>query len=108
DLPAPERMAKSLLAMLNFGVLDRDSFQAQFGCSLDQAFGPALAFALDQGWLEDRGTHLGVPPGRFGELPRVRALFYAPPACASVEQEGSRLPILARDAHKAEEERSAS
>jgi oxygen-independent coproporphyrinogen III oxidase len=95
DLPLPERMAKSLLAMLNFGVLDRRHFEAQFGVTLDAAFPDALELALSEGWLEDRGTHLGVRPGRFGELPRIRALFYSSDAAAWVEREGKRLPILA-------------
>jgi oxygen-independent coproporphyrinogen III oxidase len=95
DLPPSERMAKSVLAMLNFGVLDRRHFEAQFGRTLDQAFPDALEFAVREGWLEDRGSHLGVRPGRFGELPILRALFYSPEAALWVERDGKRLPILA-------------
>lgn len=93
-LPPAERMAKSLLAMLNFGVLDRASFAEQFGVSLDEAFAPALAYALREGWLDDRGERLGVRPGRFDALPQLRALLYSEDAIAWVVREGRRLPIL--------------
>jgi hypothetical protein len=55
-LPASERMAKSVLAMLNFGVIDRRSFINQFGCAVDEVFAAAIAFAVEEGWLEDRGS----------------------------------------------------
>jgi len=94
DLPPAERMAKSLLAMLNFGVLDRSHFQAQFGVTLDAAYPEALEFALTQGWIEDRGALFGVRPGRFDVMPQIRSLFYSSEAVSWVEREGKRLPIL--------------
>lgn len=92
-LPAAERMAKSTLAMLNFGVLDRPAFAAQFGVALDDAFAPALAHAAREGWLDDHGDRLALRPGRFDVLPRLRALFYSDDAIAWVERELHRLPI---------------
>jgi oxygen-independent coproporphyrinogen-3 oxidase len=92
-LPASERMAKSVLAMLNFGVIDRRSFINQFGCAVDEVFAAAIAFAVEEGWLEDRGERLAVACGRFDAMPRIRALFYSAPAIAWVRGAG-RLPLL--------------
>lgn len=94
ELPLAERMAKSTLAMLNFGVLDRAAFAQQFGRALDDAFAPALAHAAREGWLDDRGDVLGLRPGRFDVLPRLRALLYAPDAIAWVARDARRLPLV--------------
>lgn len=93
-LPAAERMAKAVLAMLNFGVIDRASFFEQFGCAVDSVFAPAVEHALAQGWLEDRGGQLGVVAGRFEALPVIRGLFYSRAAIEWVERSGRRLPLL--------------
>jgi oxygen-independent coproporphyrinogen-3 oxidase len=93
-LPVAERMAKSALAMLNFGVLDRTAFHEQFGCALDEAFGPALAYAAGEGWIEDRGGQIGIRAGCFDALPRLRALLYSPEAIGWVEREARRLPVV--------------
>jgi oxygen-independent coproporphyrinogen-3 oxidase len=93
-LPPAERMAKSTLAMLHFGVLDRAAFAAQFGVALDDAFAPALAHAVREGWLEDRGDHLALRPGRFDVLPLLRALFYSVDAFAWIAREARLLPIV--------------
>lgn len=93
-LPEAERVAKAALAALNFGVLDRPSFAAQFGRSLDAACGPALDHALRAGWLDDRGDHLSVRAGRFDALPQLRALFYSDDAIAWVLRDGRRLPLF--------------
>lgn len=93
-LPEAERVAKSVLAALNFGVIERQSFAAQFGRSIDEICAPALAHALRAGWLDDRGDRLCVRPGRFDALPQLRALFYSEDAIAWVLREGRRLPIL--------------
>lgn len=102
-LPPAERMAKSLLAMLNFGVLDRAAFAEQFGVSLDEAFAPALAHATEAGWIEDRGAQIGVRPGRFDALPRLRALFYSAEAIRWVAREARRLPFFQASASVAAE-----
>jgi oxygen-independent coproporphyrinogen-3 oxidase len=94
DLPLPERMAKSVLAMLNFGVVHRKFFEMQFGMTLEAAFPHALDVAISQGFLEDHGPLLGVAPGRFAAMPKIRALFYSVEAMNWVEREGKRLPIL--------------
>lgn len=94
DLPAEERMAKSILAMLNFGVIHRDYFQQQFGVTLDSVFLKVLETILERGWLEDFGAFLGVVPGHFAELPQIRALFYSIAGMDWVEGEGKRLPIF--------------
>lgn len=93
-LPAEERMAKALLASLNFGVIDRASFAAQFGRSFDAVFAAAAAFAVDAGWLDDQGDRLVLRPGRFDALPRVRSLFYSDAAIDWVERSGRHLPIV--------------
>ncbi len=94
DLPPAERMAKSVLAMLNFGMIQRRFFEAQFGMTLDAAFPRALEVATSEGWLEDHGLFFCVAPGRFSVMPKIRALFYSVEAMDWVEREGKRLPIL--------------
>jgi len=94
DLPAEERMAKSILAMLNFGVIHRDYFREQFGVTLDSAFPQALQTLFERGWLEDFGSFLGVAPGHFAEMPRIRALFYSVQGMNWVERQGKGLPIF--------------
>jgi len=93
DLPPAERMAKSVLAMLNFGMIQRNFFESQFGMTLDAAFPRALDVAISNGWLEDHGSFLGVTPGRFSVMPNIRALFYSVEAMNWVERESKRLPI---------------
>jgi len=93
-LPAAERMAKAVLAMLNFGVIDRASFIKQFGCAVDSVFAPAIELALARGWLADRGEQLAVGSGRFDVLPVLRGLFYSREAIAWVERSGRGLPLL--------------
>jgi len=93
-LPPAERMAKSVLAMLNFGVLHREHFATQFGTTIDAAFPRALDVAIAEGWLEDRGPTLGVVSGRFEIMPKLRALFYSVEAMSWLEREGKRLPIF--------------
>jgi len=92
-LPASERMAKSALAMLNFGVIDRRSFADQFGVAVDDAFAAAIGFAVVEGWLVDRGARLAVADGRFDAMPRIRALFYSAAAIGWVRGAG-RLPLF--------------
>jgi oxygen-independent coproporphyrinogen III oxidase len=94
DLPAEERMAKSVLAMLNFGVIHREYFAQQFGVMIDDVFRRALDVALARGWLEDSGAYLGVTSGRFADMPSIRALFYSVEAMNWVEREGKRLPLF--------------
>jgi oxygen-independent coproporphyrinogen-3 oxidase len=94
DLPHAERMAKSVLAMLNFGMIHREHFELQFGVTLDAAFPYAIATAISEGWLEDNGLFLGVVSGRFAEMPKIRALFYSVEAMDWVERESKRLPIF--------------
>lgn len=95
DLPPEERMAKSVLAMLNFGVIRRDYFQQQFGVTLDSAFSAALDAALEREWLVDDGINLRVAPGRFAQLPSIRALFYSVAGMNWVERNGQeRLPLM--------------
>ncbi len=81
-LPAEERMAKYLLLSLSFGVLDPWRFRRCFGVGLEDAHGPALAYALEQGWLSRVGEAYGITPGAFGHLPKVRSLFYSEDAIA--------------------------
>lgn len=83
-LPAEERMAKYVLLSLSFGVLDARRFARAFhGVSLEAAFPDALHTAVERGWLRaplpGQSTYT-VAPGAFGNLPQVRALFYAPGA----------------------------
>lgn len=94
DLPAEERMAKSVLAMLNFGIVHRDYFQHQFGVSIDSVFSEALETAMARTWLEDCGAFFRVVSGRFAEMPKIRALFYSFQGMNWVEQEGKRLPMF--------------
>lgn len=94
DLPEEERMAKSVLAMLNFGVIRRDYFQQQFGETLDSAFPGALEAAISRGWLSDDGSMLRVASGRFAQMPSIRALFYSVKGMNWVEQEGKRLLLF--------------
>jgi oxygen-independent coproporphyrinogen III oxidase len=81
-LPADERMAKYLLLSLSFGALDPGRFRRCFGVELKDSFGPALTYALGQGWLTRSGEVFGITPGAFRHLPKVRSLFYSEAAVA--------------------------
>lgn len=93
ELPREERVAKQVLLSLSFGRLDPRRFEAAHGVSLDRACGPAVARALERGWLErHEGGELRVAPGQFGALPQLRSLFYTERAVAWLGRHGPALP----------------
>src|SRR5262249_4407320 len=85
-LPEEEAMAKYLLSSLSFGILDSERFLARFGQDLTARFGPALGYAVDQGWLRRAGRGFGIMPGTFAFMPQVRSLFYSVAAVDWIEQ----------------------
>ena len=85
-LPEDEVMAKYLLSSLSFGILDPERFQTCFGQDLTVLFGPALSYAMEQGWLRREGSVFGIVPGAFRFLPQIRSLFYSAAATAWVEE----------------------
>jgi oxygen-independent coproporphyrinogen-3 oxidase len=85
-LPEEEAMAKYLLSSLSFGILDSERFLVRFGQDLTARFGPALSYAVDQGWLRRAGSGFGIVPGAFAFMPQVRSLFYSAAAVEWIEQ----------------------
>jgi oxygen-independent coproporphyrinogen-3 oxidase len=81
-LPMHELMAKQLLLSLNFGTIDATLFAHRFGQTLEDAHGPALAFAVEQNWLVKTATGYSVAHGHFRDMPLIRSLFYTPAAIA--------------------------
>ncbi len=81
-LPVEHVMAKYVLLALSYGSIDEARFQRRFGVSFSGSFAAELA------WLEARSllrrAHDGweLVPGRFAELPRIRAAFFPDDAAA--------------------------
>lgn len=76
-LPDAERMAKYLLLSLSFGVIDPQRFQKVFNQELHNCFAAELELAQDQHWLEKSGSLYHIGAGHFGDLPKLRSLFYS-------------------------------
>jgi len=93
-LPPQERVAKQVLLSLSFGRLDPARFQTAHGVSLQQACGPAVARALEEGWLVEAAGEYRVAPGRFDALPRLRSLFYPARAISWLQSNGPSLSPL--------------
>jgi oxygen-independent coproporphyrinogen-3 oxidase len=93
-LPVQERVAKQVLLSLSFGRLDPARFRAAHGVGLEEACGPAVRRALEEGWLVEAGGEYRVAPGRFDVLPQLRALFYPPGAVRWLEAHGPSLRPL--------------
>ncbi len=76
-LPDAERMAKYLLLSLSFGVIDPQRFEKVFNQELQDCFAAELEVAQDQHWLVKSGTLYHIGAGHFGDLPKLRSLFYS-------------------------------
>ena len=87
-LPLSEQVAKQVLLSLSFGRLDPARFLRAHGVALEQACGPALARAQEEGWLVEQAGEWRLSPGRFDVLPRLRALFYPAEAIRWLEAQG--------------------
>ena len=87
-LPVEEAMAKQLLLMLSFGFLDGQRFELRFGEPLEERFGTRLRIAVEEGILEREGLTWSLVPGRFGQLPLLRALLYSERSLAWLEALG--------------------
>ncbi len=74
-LPRDETIAKYVLLSLSFGFLDPARYRARFGEELGDRF--PMRFAVERGWLTES---YGV--ASFGDLPKLRSLFYTPRAIA--------------------------
>ncbi len=76
DLPVGHVMAKYALLALSYGLLPRVPFEARFGRSPADAFPEELAFLESERLLRPAPDGWELVPGRFGELPGIRSLFY--------------------------------
>jgi len=93
-LPREERVAKQVLLSLSFGRLDPVRFEAAHGTSLEEACGPALARAREEGWLTEQDGAWRIATGRFDAMPSLRALFYPAEAIRWLEAHGPSLRPL--------------
>ena len=77
ELPPDERYAKYVLYSLNFGVIMPQRFAELFGCDLWSVYGNEIAYAMQEGWLEEypNGDTLGVK--KFSYIHLLRSLFYS-------------------------------
>lgn len=76
-LPAPEQYAKYLLYSLNFGVILPKQFKKLFGCTIENVFGPELAFAEKMGWIVREADCVSLAQNMFGSMYFLRSLFYS-------------------------------
>jgi len=76
-LPAGAAMAKMIAVSFYFGQIHRDAFEKKFGVSLEQRFGPEIAFLLDRGWMEHAGPYLRLTSAGARRFNGIVALFYA-------------------------------
>lgn len=76
ELPDAHVMAKYALLALSYGFLPRGPFEARFGRQPTAVFGPELAFLEGERLLARAPDGWELVPGRFGELPGIRSLFY--------------------------------
>ena len=93
-LPLQERVAKQVLLSLSFGRLDPARFEAAHCLTPEQACGPALARALQEGWLVQQAGEYRLAPGRFDVMPRLRSLFYPARAITWLQSNGPSLTPL--------------
>lgn len=77
-LPREETIAKYVLLSLSFGLLDPARYRARFGEALEDRF--PMRLAVERGWLTE-----GYGVASFGDLPKLRSLFYTPRAIAWLE-----------------------
>ncbi len=75
-LPPRHVEAKFLLLALTYGVLDAARFRARFGRTLEEALGERLLFLLEGGFLRPAPDGFELVPGRFRDLPGIRAALF--------------------------------
>ena len=88
-LPARHVEAKHVLLALTYGVLDAARFRARFGRTLEEALGERLTFLLMGGFLRPAPDGFELSPGRFRDLPGIRAVLFPDDAAPLVD-----LPVV--------------
>ena len=90
-LPARHVMAKHVSLALSYGVFDAVRFERRFGVPLGEVYRDELALLSRRRLMRPADDGWEVVPGRFGELPGIRAVFYPDDAVPLLE-----LPVLSR------------
>ena len=76
-LPLAEGMAKMISVSFYFGQIQLESFRARFGVALQRCFAREVAFLLQRGLMEHRGSTLRLTPRGAENFNGVIALFYS-------------------------------
>lgn len=95
ELPVAHVMAKVALLALSYGYLPPAPFEARFGRSLADVFAQELAFLEREQLLRPAPDGWELVPGRFGELPGIRSLFYPDDAVPLLSRPVLRSPATA-------------
>ena len=84
-LPISEWLTKQVLLALSFGKIPALRFDAAFGPGWREIVGPALEFAVINGWLRVTTDGWELVHRGFRDMPSIRALFYTPDAVTWLE-----------------------
>jgi oxygen-independent coproporphyrinogen-3 oxidase len=105
DLPMRHVMAKMACVAFYFGEIDRPSFAAKFGVSLDEAFAEEIALLEERGWMTDSVRALSLTEEGAPWVNGIIPLFCAPSVqavlldhgleCASAPEQDQRLAFQA-------------
>lgn len=94
-LPLDERLAKQVLLSLSFGEIRARRLDSVIGPEWRALLDPALSVAVSAGWLYPTPKGWAVVPGSFGNMPKLRSLFYSTEAISWLDRLNRSAPSFA-------------